>query len=98
MSAIGTIDYDSGTINIPSTIITSLYGTEINLRINAGLHKSIKDITTQALVRTSEEATNAVVAKPSRNTVLTLNDSVIDATINTLAGLSITATKEVEEV
>lgn len=98
VSAIGTIDYDSGTINIPSTIITSLYGTEINLRINAGLHKSIKDITTQALVRTSEEATNAVVAKPSRNTVLTLNDSVIDATINTLAGLSITATKEVEEV
>lgn len=98
VASIGTIDYDAGTINIPSTIITSLYSTEVNLRINAGLHKSVKDITTQALVRTSEEATNAVTAKPSRNTVLTLNDSIIDATINTLAGLAITATKEVEEV
>jgi hypothetical protein len=98
VASIGTIDYDAGTINIPSTIITSLYSTEADLRINAGLHKSVKDITTQALVRTSEEATNAVVAKPSRNTVLTLNDSIIDATINTLAGLTITATTEVEEV
>ena len=39
-----------------------------------------------------------MVAKPSRNTVFTLDDSVINATINTTAGLVITATPEVEEI
>ena len=75
-----------------------LYGTEKNLRINVTPHDSVKDITTQALIRTSDTSTSAVVAKPSRNTVLLLDDSVLNATINTLSGVRITATKEVEEV
>ncbi len=95
---VGTIDYDSGTVDLPSIVIDSLYGTETHLRINSGVHKSVKDITTQALVRTSDTSTAAVVAKPSRNTVLILDDSVINATINSGSGLSITANKEVEEV
>ena len=57
-----------------------------------------KDITTQALVRTSDTSIAAVVAKPSRNTVLTLDDSVVNSTINTNAGLVINATPEVEEI
>ena len=98
VGSVGTVDYDSGTIDLPSMSLVSLYSTETKLRINAGVHKSIKDITTQALVRTSDTAVSAVVAKPSRNTVITLDDGVINATINTGAGLSITAIKEVEEV
>jgi len=39
-----------------------------------------------------------VVAKPSRNVVLTLDDSILDATINTKLGLKISATPEVEEI
>ena len=98
VGSVGTVDYDSGTIDLPSMSLVSLYSTETKLRINAGVHKSIKDITTQALVRTSDTAVSAVVAKPSRNTVITLDDGVINATINTGSGLSITAIKEVEEV
>lgn len=95
---VGTIDYDSGTLELPSMVITSLYGTESILRINVKPHDSIKDITTQALIRTSDTSTAAVVAKPSRNTVLTQDDSILNSTINTESGVKITASKEVEEV
>ena len=95
---VGTIDYDSGTLELPSMVITSLYGTESILRINVKPHDSIKDITTQALIRTSDTSTAAVVAKPSRNTVLIQDDSILNSTINTESGVKITASKEVEEV
>ena len=98
VSEVGTIDYDSGKITIPAIIINALYGNEINLRINAVTQRDVRDITTQALVRTSDTSTAAVVAKPSRNVVLTLDDSVLDATINTKLGLKISATPEVEEI
>ena len=98
LGEVGTVNYDTGTVELPSILLTSLYGTETHLRINTGIHDSIKDITTQALVRTSDVAVGAVVAKPSRNTVLALDDSVINAVINTKAGLRITANKEIAEV
>ena len=98
VGAVGTIDYDSGTITIPSMTVNSLLSTEKHLRINAGTQRDVKDITTQALVRTSDVSSAAVVAKPSRNTVLTLDDSVLNATINSRVGLKITATPEVEEI
>ena len=79
-------------------VLKKLYGTETNLRINVTPHDSIKDITTQALIRTSDTSTAAVVAKPSRNTVLIQDDSVLNATINTSSGIKITANKEVEEI
>ena len=98
LGQVGTIDYDSGKISIPKMHITKLYGTETFLRVTVTPHDSVKDITTQALVRTSDTSTAAVVAKPSRNTVLTKDDSVLNSTINTVSGVRITATKEVEEV
>ncbi len=98
IEAVGTIDYDSGTITIPSMTVASLYGTETKLRINAVTQRDVRDITTQALVRTSDTSTAAVVAKPSRNVVLTLDDSVTDSTINTKVGLNVSATPEVEEI
>jgi len=98
LAAVGTIDYDSGTVDLPAMYITSLFGTELKLRINVTPHDSIKDITTQALIRTSDTSTAAVIAKPSRNTVLYQDDSVLNSTINTISGVRITANKEVEEV
>ena len=98
IAEVGTIDYDSGTIQLPAITINALAGTETTLRIGAGLQNDNKDITTQALVRTSDTSIAAVVAKPSRNTVLTLDDSVVNSTINTNAGLVINATPEVEEI
>ncbi len=98
IEAVGTVDYDSGTITIPSMIVTSLFDTETKLRINAVTQRDVRDITTQALVRTSDTSTAAVVAKPSRNVVLTLDDSVTNSIINTKVGLNISATPEVEEI
>ena len=98
IGAVGTIDYDSGKVSIPAMYVAKLYGTESSLRITVTPHDSVKDITTQALVRTSDTSTAAVVAKPSRNTVLAKDDSVLNSSINTLSGVRITATKEVEEV
>jgi hypothetical protein len=98
LGAVGTIDYDSGTVSLPAMYLTSLYGTELNLRINVTPHDSVKDITTQALIRTSDVSTAAVTAKPSRNTVLIQDDSVANSTINTVSGVKITANKEIEEV
>ena len=98
VAEVGTIDYDSGKITIPAIIVNALYGTETHLRINAVTQRDVRDITTQALVRTSDISTAAVVAKPSRNVVLTLDDSILDSTINTKLGLKISATPEVEEI
>ena len=98
IAEVGTIDYDSGTVSLPAITINALAGTEKSLRIGAGLQADSRDITTQALVRTSDTSTAAVVAKPSRNTVLTLDDSVVNTTINTTSGLVITAIPEVEEI
>ena len=98
VGAIGTVDYDSGTISIPSTVIKSLYGTETKLRINAVPHDSIKDVTTQALIRTSDTSTAAVVAKASRNTVLSLDDSSLNSTTGEVAGLTVLAKPEVAEI
>ena len=98
IAAVGTIDYDAGTITIPSMTVAALYGTELNLRVNTVTRRDVRDITTQALVRTSDTSTAAVVAKPSRNMVLTLDDSILNSTINTKTGLVISATPEVEEI
>ena len=98
LGIVGSVDYDSGTIDLPSMLLTTLYGTETKVRINCTPHDSIKDITTQALIRTSDTSTAAVVAKPSRNTVLSVDDSILNSTINTKSGIKITANKEVEEV
>ena len=98
LGQVGTIDYDAGTVSIPAMLVTKLYGTETTLRINVTPHDSIKDITTQALIRTADNSTAAVIAKPSRNTVLVKDDSVLESTINTISGVRIKATKEVEEV
>jgi hypothetical protein len=98
VKAVGTINYDTGTVELPGMKIKSLLGTETSLRINVRPHDSIKDITTQALVRTSDTSTSAVIAKPSRNTVLIQDDSVLNSTINTTSGIKITANKEVEEI
>ena len=98
IGAAGTIDYDSGTVSLNSMTVKSLYGTDKKLKVRIKPHDSYKDITTDALIRTSDTSTAAVVAKPSRNTVLTLDDSAASSTTNTDVGVDITVTPEVEEI
>lgn len=97
IAAVGTIDYDAGTIEAAINI-SALYGSETVLRVNVTPHDSAKDVTTQALVRTSDTSTAAVVAKPSRNTVLALDNTVVSNTTKALSGVKVAATPEVEEI
>jgi hypothetical protein len=93
---IGSIDYDTGKITIPSLTVTGFYSTDTFIRMNLTTHEDVQDIATDILTRASEVNTSAVVALASRNTVLTLDDSVIDNTSGARKGLEITVQAKVE--
>ena len=94
LSSIGTIDYTTGKLTIPSIIVTSFFGTETSIRVSTRPHDDSKDIKTNILSRNSEVSTSAVVAKPSNNTILTLDDSSVNVTVGSRKGLDITVTED----
>jgi len=93
---VGTIDYDTGKLTLNSIKVTSLYGTDSQLKLRTRPHDDSKDILTSVLNRTSEISTNAVIAKPAQNAILTLDNSVENITTGTRKGLEIVVTTEVE--
>ena len=93
---VGVIDYDTGKLTLNSIKVTSLYGTDSELKLRTRPHDDSKDITTSVLNRTSEISTNAVIAKPSQNVILTLDNSIENITTGTRKGLEILVTTEVE--
>ncbi len=94
LSSIGTIDYTTGKLTIPSIIVTSFFGTETSIRVSTRPHDDSKDIKTNILSRNSEVSTSAVVARPSNNTILTLDDSSVNVTVGSRKGLDITVTED----
>jgi len=57
----------------------------------------VKDIKTQILTRTAAPSgSNAVVATPSKNTVLSLDDTAFNSTTGARKGLEIITTQYVE--
>lgn len=92
----GTIDYDTGKLTLTSIKVTSLYGTDTELKLRTRPHDDSKDIVTSVLNRTSDVATGAVIAKPAQNNILTLDDSVENNTTGSRKGLDIIVTTEVE--
>ena len=93
---VGVIDYDTGKLTLNSIKVTSLYGTDSELKLRTRPHDDSKDITTSVLNRTSEISTNAVIAKPSQNVILTLDNSIENIISGTRKGLEILVTTEVE--
>ena len=93
---IGTIDYDTGKVTIPSIHVSGFYGSDTFIRITTGIHDDVKDIKTNILNRTAPESTSAIVPTPSKNTVLKLDDSSLDALSGARPGVKITATVQVE--
>ena len=91
---VGTIDYDTGKITLNGLTITSLYGKDTQLKIRLRPHDDSKDILTSTLTRQSETSTAAVIAHPAKNSVLTLDDSVLNSATNTRSGLDISVTKK----
>ena len=94
---IGTIDYDTGKINIPSLVVVGFYSNDTFIRINSTTHEDVQDISTGILSRTTIDNTSAVVPTPSKNTVLVLDDSVIDVVSGSRKGLDISVSAKVED-
>lgn len=95
---IGTIDYDTGTLDILSLNVISISGTaNTQLRVVVTPHESSRNISTDILVRATEEATYAVFAQPSRNIILNLDDAAEDVTNNIRKGLNVTMVPRVTD-
>lgn len=87
---VGTVDYDTGKIDITSMIIESITGIgNTQLRIVCTPHESARNISVDILVRTTAEADYAVEASPAKNIILQLDDSAEDVVANIRKGLSV---------
>jgi len=94
LGLVGIVNYDTGRVTF-ITQINSYSGTDSFVRINAKPHDDVKDIKTQTLTRVSEVNTSAVVALPSKNTVLTLDDTQLNTTTGARKGLDIVISQQV---
>lgn len=93
---VGTINYDTGVLTFTVTI-SSYLNSETFVRVNFKPHDNVKDIKTQILTRTAAPSgSNAVVATPSKNTVLSLDDTAFNSTTGARKGLEIITTQYVE--
>ena len=95
---VGTVDYDTGKIDITSIIIESITGlANDELRIVCTPHESARNITVDILVRTTAEADYAVEASPAKNIILQLDNSAEDVVANIRKGLSVTMVPRVND-
>lgn len=96
LASVGTVNYDTGEMNLQMKMM-ALYGSDQTLKINAYLHDDAKDVSTEILTSTTiAQTSGAVFAKPSSNTVLSLDDSVNDVITGSVSGLSIEVVSKVE--
>ena len=89
---IGTIDYNTGKLNIPSMTVASLFDNQTHIKIRTRPHDDSKDISTNVLTRTSAVSTGAVFATPATNTILTLDNSAASLSTGSRKGLEINIT------
>jgi hypothetical protein len=94
---LGIIDYDTGALDIPSMNVASVNGAVPDIRINATPHEGSKDISTDILIRTSEEQKFAITPLPARNIILNLDKSSIDSLNNIRAGVTVTMVPRVAD-
>jgi len=94
---LGTIDYDTGALDIKSLNVSSVSGAVSDIRISATPHEGSKDISTDILIRTSEEQKFAVTPLPARNIILNLDKSSVDTINNIRAGVTVTMVPRVAD-
>jgi hypothetical protein len=99
LSNVGTVDYTTGVVTISDLLINS--GTESTLdntiRVYVEPSGDAPNILTTDLTSTSNVSTAAVFPYAARNTVLTLDTSAANSTVNIPAGLSVTAVANSQE-
>jgi len=93
---VGTINYDTGKIQLNSILINSLYGTDTFLKVSSRPHDDSKDILTSILTSNTPSSVSAVYPKPSKNTILTIDDSAQNATTGSRLGINIVVTTDSE--
>ncbi len=95
---VGTIDYDTGSLDISSLRVDEVSGAaNTDIRVYITPHESAKNISTDSLVRATEEQSYAVTALPARNIILSLDDSQIDTTNNVKQGVAVTMISRVQD-
>ena len=97
VSTVGTIDYTTGVINIPTLLIDSLSGGQSELRFYVEPFGFSPNIFTTGLSSTTETATRAIYPFSARNTVLSLDTSSANSSANIISGLTVTATGRSQE-
>jgi hypothetical protein len=86
---IGTIDYSTGKITILAMRVSALYGSEDSIRVSIRPHDDVNDILTNTLTRTTPVSTAAVIPTPAKNTLLALDDTVLNSATGARKGLDV---------
>ena len=86
---IGTIDYSTGKITILAMRVSALYGSEDSIRVSIRPHDDVNDILTNTLTRTTPVSTAAVIPTPAKNTLLALDDTVLNSATGARTGLDV---------
>ena len=88
---IGTIDYDTGKLDVTSLTISEITGTANTvLHFNVTPHESSKNVSSDLLIRQQSDTTYAVTQKASRNNVINLDQNSADTANNIMAGINVT--------
>lgn len=88
---VGTIDYITGVVTIPSLTVDYLSGSESELRFYVEPYGQSPDILTTGFLSTTTLSTGPVFPFAARNIVLSLDTSAANAAANIQSGLTITA-------
>lgn len=95
IAEVGTVNYDTGKVTFTATITAYLF-SQLLVRVNFKPHDNVKDVKTEILTRVSApDGSSAVVALPSKNTILTLDDTAKNATTGAREGLEVIVSQEV---
>ena len=88
LATVGTVHYNTGAVTLQNVIVTEYIGNMEELYLSARPQPLYQNISS-AVVRTSDISTFSVAALPSKNSILTLDDSQSNSTANISAGLVI---------
>ena len=93
----GTINYDTGEVDITSLQVTKVYGSATQISVTTTPHESSKDIKTEVLRRTTESSGSAVIPTPSKNIILAQDTTSADIPNNIYAGTIVVANPKVKD-
>ena len=85
---VGTINYNQGIVTLRNVVVSEYVGNVNEVYVNVQPQPLYQNISS-SIVRTSDTATSSVAAVPSRNNILTLDDSETNSDANISAGLII---------